>query len=150
MPELVKLNLLVNTGSSQITIKMTADFRTLILQRLKARDRECAQFSRIFASCKSKELKTIQSLHILSDDALAESVNHLVAKNNRLLSRKRSTTAASGSGTADGEAGEEEVDALRVELADVYKKKAINDQLLIDANGKLAELEKRLAKVTEE
>lgn len=30
----------------------TSDYRAVILERLKARDRQCAQFSRIFASCK--------------------------------------------------------------------------------------------------
>lgn len=44
----------------------------------------------------------------------------------------------------------EEVENLKTELSDLYKKKATNDQQLIDANIKLIKLEKRLGAVTEE
>ncbi|KAI1721995.1 autophagy protein 16 (ATG16) domain-containing protein [Ditylenchus destructor] len=105
----------------------TSDYRAVILERLKARDRQCAQFSRIFASY----------------DALAESFDHLLAKSNKAMAgRKRSTT--------EGDDESEELESVKIELADVYKKKAINDQQLIDANIKLAELEKKLSIVTEE
>lgn len=42
------------------------------------------------------------------------------------------------------------MEALRQELAEVYKKKAINDQQLIDTNNKLTVVEKDLKKVTKE
>uniref|UniRef100_A0A915D7K1 Autophagy-related protein 16 domain-containing protein n=1 Tax=Ditylenchus dipsaci TaxID=166011 RepID=A0A915D7K1_9BILA len=103
------------------------NYRSIILSRLKTRDRQCAQFSRIFASY----------------DALSESFNHLLSKNNKAVLRKRSTTEG---GDDDGE----EVEKLQIELADVYKQKAINDQRLIDANLKLKDLEKQLAGVREE
>ncbi|KAH7722783.1 hypothetical protein AAVH_09735 [Aphelenchoides avenae] len=65
-----------------------------------------------------------------------------MATKQKLRQRNRSTAEDTASG--------EEVEALRQELAEVYKKKAINDQQLIDTNNKLAVVEKELKKVTKE
>ncbi|KAH7702653.1 Autophagy-related protein 16-1 [Aphelenchoides avenae] len=65
-----------------------------------------------------------------------------MAAKQKLRQRNRST--------ADDAASGEEVEALRQELGEVYKKKAINDQQLIDTNNKLAVVEKELKKVTKE
>jgi uncharacterized protein CbrC (UPF0167 family) len=44
----------------------------------------------------------------------------------------------------------DEVETLRSELSEVYKKKAINDQQLIDTSTKVQELEKKLTFVIKE
>jgi len=45
---------------------------------------------------------------------------------------------------------DETIETLREELSELYKKKAINDQQLIDANLRVGQLEKRIAQLSDE
>lgn len=114
-----------------------SECRALILSRLRERDRKCAQFERI----------------IRSYQALADSMQHLMIKNSRLMAAsgaRRSTASTSGvvSGSKEEQSysmdNDERILMLQTELSDLYKKKALNDQQLIDANNRLTQLEREL------
>nr|QCC87394.1 autophagy protein ATG16 [Bursaphelenchus xylophilus] len=94
-------------------------YRDDILKSLKERDRFTSQFSRIVESYVS----------------ISDSLNYV-------LSRQ----SMGGGGSVDVSKDSQE---LRNELAEVYKKKAANDELLIEAQKKVRELEKRLTEVVE-
>ncbi|KAL3116025.1 hypothetical protein niasHT_007325 [Heterodera trifolii] len=94
--------------------------RTQILQSLHQRDKQNAQFERF----------------IRQYEQLADQLLHSVAKNNRFVSAHRGS---------DGNS--DELAAVRIELADLYKTKALNDQQLINANNRLGEVEHQLRSV---
>ncbi|CAD5218388.1 unnamed protein product [Bursaphelenchus okinawaensis] len=96
-------------------------YRDEILKSLKERDRFIQQFARIVESYAS----------------LSDSLNYV-------LSRQR---IDGGTTTTESSKDTEE---LRKELSEVYKRKAANDELLIEAQKKVRELEKRLTEVVED
>ena len=73
----------------------TSDFRSIILQNLKRRNRKCAQFERVFQSCESfknfpplKEADFHFRLITISDTALSDSLNYLVSQKSNLRKQK--------------------------------------------------------------
>uniref|UniRef100_A0AC34GA25 Autophagy-related protein 16 domain-containing protein n=1 Tax=Panagrolaimus sp. ES5 TaxID=591445 RepID=A0AC34GA25_9BILA len=107
----------------------TSDFRTVILQNLQRRNRRCAQFERVFQSY----------------TALSDSLNYLVVQNSKLRQQK----GGGGNGGSDSANVNDEVaEQLRKELDQVYRKKANNDQQLIEAKNQLADLEKQLNQIS--
>uniref|UniRef100_A0A183BPZ3 WD_REPEATS_REGION domain-containing protein n=1 Tax=Globodera pallida TaxID=36090 RepID=A0A183BPZ3_GLOPA len=92
-----------------------AECRALVLQRLHQRDKQNEQFERFFRQY----------------EQLADQLLHSVAKSNRF------NVHAQVRGGGDGSSAE--LEAVRVELAGLYKTKALNDQQLINANNRLGE-----------
>lgn len=104
---------------------MKVDFRPIILQRLKLRDKECQQFTHIFESY----------------EALTDSFFHLIQKSKNSIRRRQSITECELN---------EEIDNLSTELSDLYKTKSKNDQQIIDKNLRLIEIEKTFNEVLNE
>jgi len=104
---------------------MGSDYRNIILENLKKRNKKCAQFERVFQSY----------------NALSEKLTYFAAQNSKLRQRTR---GVSESGLADSEA----IEKLQKELDNVYRLKATNDQQLIDTNNKLAAVEKNLQEIS--
>lgn len=77
------------------------EWRNLILSRLRERDRHCAQFERIIKSCNQQFNINSNIYFWILDQALADSMQHLMAKNSRLMAGTRRSTAASISGIKD-------------------------------------------------
>uniref|UniRef100_A0A914HC98 Uncharacterized protein n=1 Tax=Globodera rostochiensis TaxID=31243 RepID=A0A914HC98_GLORO len=103
-----------------------AECRALILQRLHQRDKQNEQFERFFRQY----------------EQLADQLLHSVAKSNRFNANTQVRGGGDGSST--------ELEAVRVELAGLYKTKALNDQQLINANNRLGEVEQQLRRAQTE
>ncbi|GMR32360.1 hypothetical protein PMAYCL1PPCAC_02555 [Pristionchus mayeri] len=99
------------------------NFRSLILRRMHERNLKSRQFESVFRS-----------------------FNGVVDQFQRQRRQRVTRTESIGSSRVSNE----EVEALRLELSDVYKKKSINDQHLLESNRSLDEMRKRLEKITKE
>ncbi|GMT04442.1 hypothetical protein PENTCL1PPCAC_26616, partial [Pristionchus entomophagus] len=98
-------------------------FRDVILRRMQERDRKSRQFESVF-----------------------KSFNGVVEQLQRQRRQRVTRTESVGSSNVSND----QVDALRLELAEVYKKKSINDQFLLESNRSLDEMKKRLDKMNKE
>ncbi|GMT32892.1 hypothetical protein PFISCL1PPCAC_24189 [Pristionchus fissidentatus] len=99
------------------------DFRALILKRMQERNLKCRQFESVFRS-----------------------FNGVVDQLQRQRRQRVNRTESVGSSNIS----DAQVEALRLELSDVYKKKSINDQCLLESNRSLEEMKKRLDKITKD
>ncbi|KAI6232934.1 hypothetical protein M3Y99_00981000 [Aphelenchoides fujianensis] len=98
-------------------------YRQQILERLERRDRRTAQFVRLISAL------TVQS----------ELLNFILTEGPLVRQRKRTLSEC---------AADVEVDALSRELADVYKRKSVNDQQLIDVQTEIARKELEIASLS--
>ncbi|KAF8381939.1 atg-16.1 [Pristionchus pacificus] len=98
-------------------------YRELILKRMHERNLKSRQFESVY-----------KSFEFVVDQLQRQ--------------RRQRVTRTESVGSAN--LNNDQVENLRLELADVYKKKSINDQCLLESNRSLEEMKKRLDKITKE
>uniref|UniRef100_A0A1I7XVU9 ATG16 domain-containing protein n=1 Tax=Heterorhabditis bacteriophora TaxID=37862 RepID=A0A1I7XVU9_HETBA len=116
---------MLEAGTSSTTTTTNSQYRDEILKRLEQRNNLIQPFVAIFNNYSSMA---------------EELVKVKLMQNTRNITQNVDVSEVSSF----------EMQAMKEELASVYKLKSRNDQALIDANRKLTESEGRLAKVTEE
>lgn len=153
-------NWIKNRNKFQDKVSMdSTDYRSIILQKLKARDRNCAQFKGIFNSCiffiKFKKIPILKfrRYFIRIIYAFNYKKSDFTLKSNSFFAflafkRKRvSFYFIAFIAFFNFRETIVEIDDLKQELADVYKKKAINDQQLLESKEKIGDLQKQLSEI---
>lgn len=137
------------------------NFRETVLTRLRERDRRCEQFHRIFTSCKFlssfENNKVFRKYVIKIMPCQSRSVTLWQKKGAQILTPGQFKKYFALCGNFYFQhivvcfsTSSIEVESLKNELSDVYRKKAINDQQLIETNKKLEESEKKVAIILRE